>query len=178
MTPSPVSRRVAYSYMVLVALLALTGVMQMPIASRYRITTVPYLGWLGDFWLTHKLHAAGAVGLLFLCGYVATRWLLEWRRDHALSAFGWARATVVLCIIVTGGLRVLKNLPSVSFPPHPTMLLDWTHLGLPVLLGGLALLRRALHGANWRAGSSIVGDFSRGDTPRGDTPHGDTPRPF
>jgi len=148
---SPVSRRVAWSYVLLVLLLALTGVMQMPIASRYRITAVPGLAWLGDFWLTHKLHAAAAVGLLFLCGYVTTRWLLEWRREHALSAFGWARAVVMLFIILTGALRVLKNLPSISFAPQPTMLLDWAHLALAVLLGLLALLRRLARAANFKA---------------------------
>jgi len=149
--PSPVSRRVAWSYVLLVLLLALTGAMQMPIASRYRITAVPGLAWLGDFWLTHKLHAAGAVGLLFLCGYVATRWLLEWRREHSLSAFGWARVVVMLLIILTGALRVLKNLPSISFAPQPTMLLDWTHLALAALLGLLALARRLLRAANFKA---------------------------
>jgi hypothetical protein len=149
---APVSRRVALGYVFFASLLALTGVMQMPIASRYRITAVPGLAWLGDFWLTHRLHYVGAVGLLFLAGYVATRWLLEWRRDHALTVLGWARAAVILLLLATGAVRVLKNLPSVSFSPVPTMLVDWAHLALALLLGLLALLRLVFRAKYWRNG--------------------------
>jgi hypothetical protein len=149
---SPVSRRVALGYAFFASLLALTGVMQMPIASRYRIAAVPGLGWLGDFWLTHRLHYVGAVGLLFLTAYVATRWLLEWRRDYALSVLGWTRAAIVFLLLATGAVRVLKNLPSVSFPPVPTMLVDWAHLALALLLGLVALLRLACRAKYWRNG--------------------------
>jgi hypothetical protein len=140
---APVSRRMARAYVALVALLALTGMMQMPIASRYRIAAVPGLAWLGDFWLTHKLHYLGAIGLLALTSYLATRWVLEWRRDFALTSLGFMRAAVVFLLIATGAVRVLKNLPDVSFAPDPTMLVDWAHLGLAFLLGLLALLHLA-----------------------------------
>jgi len=138
----PTSRRTAWAYSLVVALLAVSGIMQMPIASRYRITSVPGLAWLGDFWFTHKLHYLGAIALLVLVSYLVTRWVLEWRRDHALTVFGLARAGLVAGLIVTGAVRVLKNLPGVSFSPEPTMLVDWTHLGLALLLGLVALTRR------------------------------------
>lgn len=147
----PVSRRVAWAYVAFAALLAVTGTMQMPIASRYRIVAVPGLAWLGDFWLTHKLHYLGAVGLLALGSYVATRWLLEWRRSHALSALGWVRAGILLLLMATGAVRVLKNLPSVSFSPAPTMVVDWAHLGLAFLLGLVALARLMFKASYWRA---------------------------
>lgn len=123
-----------WAYVACVSLLALTGTMQMPIASRYRIVAVPGLGWLGDFWLTHKLHYVGAIGLLALAGYVGTLWLLEWRRSHGLSALGWARVALLALLIGTGAVRVLKNLPGVNFAPDPIMLVDWAHLGLAVAL--------------------------------------------
>lgn len=141
MKREPVSARMARLYLLLVALLALTGMMQMPIASRYRIAAIPGLAWLGDFWLTHKLHYAAAAGLLFVASYLATRWVLEWRRDFALTSLGFLRAAVVLLLILTGAVRVLKNLPEVSFAPDPTMLVDWAHLGLAFLLGLIALSR-------------------------------------
>jgi len=141
MMSPPISRRIRWAYILVVALLAVTGTMQMPIASRYRIVAVPGLGWLGDFWLTHRLHYLGAALLLALVSYLATRWVLEWRRDHALTAFGLARAGLVAALIATGAVRVLKNLPDVSFSPEPIMLVDWAHLGLAFLLGLLALLR-------------------------------------
>jgi len=148
---APVSRRVAWAYVLFVALLALTGTMQMPIASRYRIIAVPGLAWLGDFWLTHKLHYVGAVGLLTLVGYLTTRWLLEWRRDYALSVWGYVRALIIALLLATGAVRVLKNLPSVSFSPEPTMLVDWAHLALALALGLLALGRLILRGRYWKS---------------------------
>jgi len=140
---------VAWAYVFFVALLALTGTMQMPIASRYRIVAVPGLGWLGDFWLTHKLHYLGAIGLLLLVGYVVTCWALKWRREHSLSALGWARVGVLALLIATGAVRVLKNLPGVSFSPDPIMLVDWAHLGLALALGLLALSRLVFKGSYW-----------------------------
>ncbi len=143
----PVSRRMAWAYVLTVALLAVTGTMQMPIASRYRITAVPGLAWLGDFWLTHKLHYLGAALLLTLASYLATRWVLQWRRDYALTTFGLVRTGLLAGLIATGALRMLKNLPDVSFAPEPTMLIDWTHLGLALGLGLLALARRVAKAA-------------------------------
>ncbi len=165
-TGAPVSRRVAWAYVAMVSLLAVTGTMQMPIASRYRIVAVPGLAWLGDFWLTHKLHYVGAVGLLALGGYLATRWLLEWRREYALSPLGWARVGILLLLMATGAVRVLKNLPSISFSPQPTMLVDWTHLGLALLLGLVALSRLLFKASYWaqpgKAGRAAAGEVRRG----------------
>ena len=45
---TPVTRRVSWAYGLSVGMLALTGMMQMPIAKRYRIADVPGLAWLGD----------------------------------------------------------------------------------------------------------------------------------
>jgi hypothetical protein len=132
----PVSRLVAWFYVACVALLALTGTMQMPIASRYRIVAVPGLGWLGDFWLTHKcITWGGAAALLDRIRRYPLA--LEWRRTHALTALGWTRAAVLGLLIATGAVRVLKNLHVVNFSPQPVMLVDWTHLGLAFLLGCL-----------------------------------------
>jgi hypothetical protein len=139
-----VSRRVSWLYLLLVASLAVSGLMQMPIAKRYRIAEVPGLGWLGDFLLTHKLHYLAASGLLFLTSYLVTRWYLEWRQDWELTVLGWARAGVLAALIGTGAVRVLKNLPDISFTPTPTMLVDWTHLALAFVLGLVALSRPVL----------------------------------
>ena len=146
----PVTRRMSWAYVLVLTLLAITGVMQMPIASRYRIVAVPGLAWLGDFWLTHRLHYLGAILLLALCSYLATRWTLEWRRSYALTGFGLVRAGLLAGLIATGAVRVLKNLPNVSFSPTPTMLVDWTHLGLAVLLGLLALVRLTAKASSFR----------------------------
>jgi hypothetical protein len=135
-----------------------------PIASRYRIVAVPGLGWLGDFWLTHKLHYLGAAVLLFLTAYVATagRWSgaapcaygpgLDARRHNGL-------------LIATGAVRVLKNLHGVNFSPQPVMLVDWAHLGLAFLLGGLALWRKLSGGTYWAQARALVRPESRRGAP-------------
>ncbi|MBU1228521.1 MAG: 4Fe-4S ferredoxin [Proteobacteria bacterium] len=147
----PLPRRLSWAYALTVTLLAVSGTMQMPIASRYRITAVPGLAWLGDFWFTHKLHYLGAIALLTLVFYLGARWVLEWRRNHALTFFGLARAGILTLLILTGAMRVLKNLPGVSFSPRPIMLVDWAHLALAALLGLLALLRLSLRASSVRA---------------------------
>ncbi len=159
---SPFARGVAWTYVSFVALLAVTGIMQMPIASRYRIVAVPGLGWLGDFWLTHKLHYLGAVGLLLLTGYVVTTWALNWRREHGLSALGWARVAVLALLIATGAVRVLKNLHGVNFSPDPIMLVDWAHLGLAFALGLLALSRLVFKASYWGAPGGAATSPRRG----------------
>jgi hypothetical protein len=45
---------------------------------------------------------------------------------------------------------MLKNLPGVSFSPQPTILIDWTHLALALLLGVLALARLGAHASHTR----------------------------
>ncbi len=144
---TPATRRVAWAYGLSVALLGLTGTTQMPIAKRYRIAEIPGLAWLGDFWLTHRLHYLAAAVLLFVATYALTRWVLEWRQDWELTALGRARALVLAALVATGAVRVLKNLPEVSFSPTPIMLVDWAHLGLAFALGLIALARVSLRGA-------------------------------
>lgn len=144
---TPVTRRVSWAYGLSVAVLGLTGMMQMPIAKRYRIAEVPGLAWLGDFWLTHRMHYMAAVVLLFVVGYALTRWMLEWRQGWELTGLGRARALTLALLVATGAVRVLKNLPDVNFAPNPIMLVDWAHLGLAFALGVIALARLATRGS-------------------------------
>ena len=94
--------------------------------------------------------ASAGTGKTWMISHLATRWLLEWRRSCALTAFGLVRAGLLAGIIATGAVRMLKNLPDVSFSPTPTMLVDWTHLGLAVLLGLLALVRLTAKASSFR----------------------------
>lgn len=146
---APISRRVALAYVLLTALQWLTGAAQLSLPWRHGLAATPALGWLADYWLTHRLHYIGAVSLLFMCGYVGTRWLLEWRRERRLLTFGVLRALTLASLCLTGAAKMLKNLPSVSFSPQVTQLVDCSHLFFAVLLGGLALLRLVLRSQSW-----------------------------
>jgi len=112
-----------------VALLAISGIAQMPIFKRYYIADVPGLAWTADFILTHRLHYLGAAVLLF--------WLA--RRLAARTPVGRARLAILAALVLTGLARVFKNMPDVSLPPTAVMLIDWTHLGAAMALGLAAL---------------------------------------
>ncbi|MBI4806315.1 MAG: FeS-binding protein [Desulfovibrio sp.] len=118
-------------YRLVVAVLAVSGVAQMPIFKRYYIADIPGLGWTADFIFTHRLHYLAAAALLF---WLARRIVLS-----GASSIGEGRLALLLALIATGVPRMLKNLPDVSFSPTATMLIDWTHLGAAMALGLTAL---------------------------------------
>jgi hypothetical protein len=126
-------------FIFLVAALAFTGFMQMPLAKRYALTTVPGMAWTGDFFLVHKIHYVLGAALLFLVALVAANWLKSWRNRLALTGLGLARAVVVFGLVVSGLLRVYRNLPGVTLDPAWILVIEWTHLTLVMALGVLAL---------------------------------------
>ncbi|WP_116308014.1 4Fe-4S dicluster domain-containing protein [Nitratidesulfovibrio sp. HK-II] len=145
--PLPAAR---WLWIACATVLGVTGMAQMPIAARYGIAAVPGLGWTADFYFTHLLHYAAAAVLLALAAWLAVRAFAgpRIRRLFAaqrLTGGGTLRLWLAAALVVTGGMRVAKNLPGFDWGPTLTMYLDWTHLGLAGLLG-LASLALALTG--------------------------------
>ncbi|EGB14368.1 iron-sulfur cluster-binding protein [Pseudodesulfovibrio mercurii] len=133
-------------FILLVAALAFTGLLQMPLAKRYALTTIPGMAWTGDFYLVHKIHYVLGAALLFLAALVLVNWLKSWKHHLALTGLGLARAVVVGGLLVSGLLRVYRNLPGVTLDPAAILTIEWTHLTLVMVLGVLALvalIRRA-----------------------------------
>uniref|UniRef100_B8DLZ5 4Fe-4S ferredoxin iron-sulfur binding domain protein n=1 Tax=Nitratidesulfovibrio vulgaris (strain DSM 19637 / Miyazaki F) TaxID=883 RepID=B8DLZ5_NITV9 len=157
--PRPVAR---WLWIACATVLGVTGMAQMPIAARYGIAAVPGLAWTADFHFTHLLHYGGAAVLLALSAWLAVRALAGPRirrlfaahplpTPYRLTGGGRLRLWLVAALIVTGGMRVAKNLPGFDWGPTLTMYLDWTHLGLAGLLG-MASLALALTGRSaWTA---------------------------
>lgn len=127
------------AYLATVFMLALSGFAQMPIFKRYYIADIPGLGWLAEFYVTHALHYLGAVVLLALLAYVATRHLTPGGRGGRLSASGSLRIFLLAGILVTGILRVIKNFEGVYFSSGMIIFLDLLHLAavMVFLLAGL-----------------------------------------
>lgn len=145
--------------------LAVTGMAQMPIAARYGIASIPGLAWTGDFHVTHVIHYLAAALLLALGGWLAVMWLAPrlLPAPHAgstlqppaatsptpqhgtccpplaLTTGGGVRLLLVVALVVTGAMRVAKNLPDVSFSPLFTQWVDWLHLAFAMLLGMASL---------------------------------------
>lgn len=123
-----------------VVALAVSGLAQMPIFKRYGIADVPGLAWTADYHVTHLMHYAAAAVLLFL---LARAGLIRLAGRRALSVRERLMAGLWAGIVVTGLARVVKNLPAWDLGPLPTLVADWSHLGLAMLLGIAALARLA-----------------------------------
>jgi len=121
--------------------LALTGMGQMPIFSRYSIAALPGLGWLGNFRITAAVHLALAAVFLFVLTAMTVAWLGT--RERPRVPF-WSAAWAFLLggVAVTGFLRVLQNGALPLFNAGTVRYLDWSHLGLAVALGLVAACRR------------------------------------
>ena len=118
--------------------LFITGMAQMPIFKRYYIADVPGLEWTADYAFTHIAHYVLAIAILFFCFYQAGRFISEWRKRYTLTTPGVIKTVLLAGIFITGLARVLKNQPDFFFSPTTTMIIDWTHLGLVMVLGVVA----------------------------------------
>ena len=130
-------------------LLGFTGMMQLPVASRYGIAKIPGLTWTGDFYTTLNIHYALAALLLAL-GFYWLGLMVRGRLQGRLTFWGKVRLGVLGVVVLSGLGRVAKNLPSITFSAGTTTFVDLVHLGFAVLLGVLCLsLWIRGHGA-WR----------------------------
>ena len=125
------SRAEIVPYRAMVAVLAVSGIAQMPVFKRYGIADVPGLAWTANYAFTHWLHYLAAAVLLFWLGRVLAR--------GGARRMGRTRVLILAILAVTGVARVLKNLPDISFSPTATMLTDWVHLSAAIALGVAAL---------------------------------------
>ncbi len=139
MKARPYSAWISRVYIFAMAALAFTGMMQMPLAKRYYLTEVPGMAWTGDFFIVHKLHYIFAALLLFVIGVVVANWFLEWRDKLTLTPLGMARVGIVAGLVISGGLRVYRGLPDVTLDPIFVLTVEWVHLVLFMIMGGVAL---------------------------------------
>ena len=153
MKARPYPQWISRLFIFAMTMLAFTGMLQMPLAKRYALTTLPGMAWTGDFFLVHKLHYLLAALLLFVAAVAVVNWFLEWRNRLVLTRLGLARALILAGILVSGGLRVYRNLPGVTLHPDAVMVIEWVHLGLVMVMGVVALaalIRKSSAYAKWK----------------------------
>ena len=140
--PRPLFPRWQKRLLLLAALgLALTGMGQMPIFSRYYIADLPGLGWLGNYQITAALHLGlGALLLCLLAAFAAT-WIGAGASRPQLTPAGRQRAALYGALAITGLVRVLQNGSMPLVGPLQVRYLDWTHLALAMGLLVFALAR-------------------------------------
>ncbi|QAZ66328.1 hypothetical protein [Solidesulfovibrio carbinolicus] len=110
--------------------LALTGMGQMPIFSRYYIADLPGLGWLGNYQITAALHLALGAALVFLLTSYAASWLAAGAARPTLTTAGKWRVALYGAVALTGVVRVLQNGSWAMVGPMNVRYLDWLHLAL------------------------------------------------
>ncbi|NDV19900.1 4Fe-4S ferredoxin [Pseudodesulfovibrio sp. JC047] len=136
----PYSAWISWMFIGVMGALGVTGLLQMPLAKRYYLTDVPGLAWTGDFFFVHKLHYLFAAALLFLVALVVANWLLKWKERLTLTRLGMVRVVLLGGLLVSGLLRVYRNMPGVTLDPSLILVIEWTHLGLTVIMGVAALV--------------------------------------
>ncbi|MFO7984825.1 MAG: hypothetical protein R6U38_03105 [Desulfatiglandaceae bacterium] len=124
---------VKWLYILTLMVMAFTGFGQMPIFKRYYVSDIPGMGWSADFYFTHYIHYLGAIFLLALLAYVIADYFLSARREVRLTASAYLRILLLAGIVMTGIIRVFKNLPDVVFSPGFTLFVDISHLGFMML---------------------------------------------
>ena len=139
-TPSSVPGWIKRVWVALALVLGFTGMMQMPIATRYGLTRLPGMGWTGDFYTTLNIHYVAGALLIALCCLLVTLKLKAGGGFPRLVFWGTVRVWLVAGLVLTGIFRVLKNLPAFSFAPELVMGMDLAHLGLAAVLGVLSLV--------------------------------------
>lgn len=135
-------------YVVTLFVMAFTGFGQMPIFKRYYISDIPGMGWSADFYLTHYIHYLGGILLLGLIAYAVADFLFLGRQTKRLKTSAYVRILLLAGIVLTGILRVMKNLPDVTFSPTFTLVIDISHLGF-VMAYILAALLFAISRSTW-----------------------------
>lgn len=120
------------AYVFVLVVMAITGFSQMPIFKRYYIADIPGLGWSADYYFTHTLHYLGAIALMGLLAYFMTDYVLRNKNTYRLTAAAYVRIFFMAGLVGTGILRVLKNLPDITFSPELTLIIDLGHLGFMI----------------------------------------------
>ena len=130
----------AYLYGSILFLITLSGFGQMPIFSRYYIASIPGLGWLGEFYITHVLHYAAAIALIALSVYVLSDAMMIGTGLKRLTGSGYLKAWIIAGLIISGCLMVVKNLPGIYWGHTTVIVLDLVHLSLCMSLLTVSLV--------------------------------------
>jgi hypothetical protein len=121
-------------YILFLVVALFTGFGNMPIYKRYYISTIPGLGWAGNFYINLNVHYIIGALLLGIAAYFALVHLK--RRSHKihLTTTGALRAAILGLSLVTGILLAIRNLTSVNFTFASQMTVAFVHLGMAMIL--------------------------------------------
>jgi hypothetical protein len=122
------NRTITYLYFITLFFITLSGFAQMPIFSRYYIADIPGLGWLGDFYINHKIHYIFATVFLGLVTYTMVDFFMDKKSSGKITRTGYTKAGIIAGLIITGSLMMVKNFTGTPFPNGVIIFLDISHL--------------------------------------------------
>lgn len=128
------NRTITYLYFITLFFITLSGFAQMPIFSRYYIADIPGLGWLGDFYINHRIHYMFALIFLGLAAYTLVDFFMDKKSSKKITRAGYTKASIIAGLIITGSLMMVKNFIGTPFPNGVIIFLDISHLGLCMAL--------------------------------------------
>lgn len=122
------NKTITYLYFITLFFITLSGFAQMPIFSRYYIASLPGLGWLGEFYVSHRIHYIFAVILSGLAAYMLVDFFLGKMNSRRITRAGYTKAGIIAGLILTGSLMMVKNFTGTPFPNGVIIFLDVSHL--------------------------------------------------
>ncbi len=126
-------------YSISIFSLTLTGFGQMPIYKRYYMADIPYLEWLGKFYITNAVHYISAMVLITIIFYIAFDIILN-RKKIKITPSGWAKITMLSGLLVSGVLILIKNFTGTPFSANFIIAIDLIHV-----ISCMTLLTYTLH---------------------------------
>ena len=121
-------------YSLTIFFLALTGFGQMPLYKRYYIADIPYLEWLGKFYITNAVHYCAAIVLIGLIFYIIFDNIFKKEKTLKITPSGYAKLAMLSVLIITGILIMIKNFAGTPFHPNFIIVINITHVTFCMIL--------------------------------------------
>jgi hypothetical protein len=115
-------------YIISLIALLFSGFGQMPIFKRYYLTSIPGLGWSGDYHITLIIHYLAAALFLGLTAYFLIVKAAQKELWPPQSGPAWARFIIFLMLILSGVVLAARNLSGVILSPGLLVVVSLIHV--------------------------------------------------
>ncbi len=138
------TKNIAYNalkrlYAVALTIALFTGFGNMPIYKRYYISSIPGMGWSGNFYINLNIHYISGFVLLGLAVFFSLVYLKTGTSKDRLTATGLLRTAFLGLSLLTGILLAIRNLAGINFGFGAQMVVIFMHLGFAIILMVLSI---------------------------------------
>ena len=126
-------------YPIVLTIALFSGFGNMPIYKRYYISSIPGLGWSGNFYINLNLHYISGFILLGLALYFSLVYLKTSTLKRRLTATGVLRTIFLGLSLLTGILLAIRNLADINFGFNAQIVVVFIHLLIAIFLMVLSI---------------------------------------